>query len=98
MKTLKQEYLLADTLEERRIIAIRAANISWARKHKGFPTKEFLEEFLEASFQYEKHKLQRMKLQHITQKIAKEEELMHVEAEKYWGDKFVALLEALEGI
>jgi hypothetical protein len=95
VKTLKQEYLLADTLEERRIISIRAANISWARKHKTgrFPTKEFLDEFLEPFFQYEKHKLQRIKLQHITQKIAKEEELMHAEAEIYWSKKCVEKLE-----
>jgi hypothetical protein len=93
--TLKQEYLLAETLEERRIISIRAANLSWARKHKAgrFPTKEFLDEFLEPFFQYEKHKLQRMKLQHITQKIAKEEELQHAEAEVYWSKKCIEKLE-----
>lgn len=95
MKILKQEYLLADSLEERRIISIRAANISWAKKSRTgrFPTKEFLDEFLEPFFQYEKHKLQRIKLQHITQKIAKEEELQHVEAEIYWSKKCIEKLE-----
>jgi hypothetical protein len=94
-ESIKQEYLFADTFEERRIIAICAALIAWTMKGERarFPTRKFLNDFLEASFQYEKHKLQRIKLQHITQKIAKEEELQHAEAEVYWSKEFIKQLE-----
>lgn len=95
MKTLKQEYLLSDSLDDRRIISIRAANAAWARKRRTgrFPTKEFLDEFLEPFIQYEKHRLQADKLHHITQKISKEEELVHAEAMVYWSKKCIEKLE-----
>lgn len=95
MKTLKQEYLHAETLEERRIISIRAANLAWAQKHKAgrFPTKQFLDDFLEPFIQYEKHKLQIDKVHHITQKISKDDERMHAEAMVFWANKCIEKLE-----
>lgn len=93
-ETLIREYLHADSLDERRILSICAANMVWALEHAAeqFPTKEFLDEFMEPFIQYEKHKLQRIKLQHITQTIAKGEEQEHAEAETYWAGKCIETL------
>lgn len=91
LHSLKKQYLHAETLDERRVLAILAANVVWGMKRRAsrFPTKEFLDEFLEPFVQYEKHKLQSEKLHHITQKIAKEEEVQHEEAAVYWSKKAV---------
>jgi len=94
-ESIKQQYLFADTFEERRAIAIQAANIAWAMSgEKGrFPTKEFLSEFLEASFQYEKKNFQLDELHHIKQAVEKNREVELDQAKVYWSKEFIKQLE-----
>jgi len=91
---MKQEYLLAETFEERRIIAIRAANALWARKKRQnrFPTKEFYVEFLAPFIQYEERKLQLDEVHHVKQHISKTRERELAEAVVYWSKKCIEKL------
>jgi len=94
-ESIKQEYLFAETFEERRTLAICAANIAWAMsKGKGrFPTKKFLNEFLEASFQYEKKNFQLDELHHIKQHVEKNREIELDQAKVHWSKQFIKQLE-----
>lgn len=94
MKTLKQEYLLAEALQERRIIAIRAANALWARKRRSgrFPSAEFYAEFLEPFIEYEERKLQLDEVHHVKQHISKSRERELAEAVIYLAKKCVEQL------
>jgi hypothetical protein len=94
-ESIKQEYLFAETFEERRTLAFCAVNIAWAMsKGKGrFPTREFINEFLEASFQYEKKHFQLGELHHIKQHVEKNREVELAQGEMYWSKEFIKQLE-----
>jgi hypothetical protein len=98
-ESIKQEYLFAETFEERRVIAICAALIAWAMKgERGrFPTRKFLNDFLEASFQYEKKNFQLDELHHIKQHVEKNREVELDQAMKHWSKEFIKQLEKQSG-
>lgn len=91
LESIIQEYLMAETFEKRRVIAIRAANIAWvlAKKSGRFPTDEFYDEFLEAAFQNEKNNFQLDELHHIKQHVERGRELELDQAKEHWGRKFI---------
>ena len=92
--SLRQEYLLAESIDKRRIIAILGANVAWAHKHKGgrFPTPQFYEEFLEPFIRYEERRLKLDEIHHIKQHISKSRERELAEAVSYWAKKCVERL------
>jgi len=94
-ESIKQEYLFAETFEERRAIAIEAANIAWAMsgERARFPTRAFLNDFLEASFQYEKKNFQLDELHHIKQHVEKNREVELDQAMRHWSKEFIKQLE-----
>jgi hypothetical protein len=94
-ESIKQEYLFAETFEDRRVVAIHAANIAWAMTgaKERFPTRQFLAKFLEASFQYEKKNFQLDELHHIKQHVEKNREIELDQAKVYWSKEFIKQLE-----
>lgn len=94
-ESIKQEYLFADTFEKRRVLAIQAANIAWAMSGKGarFPTQDFLNEFLRASFEYERNNFQLDELHHIKQAVEINREIELDQAKVYWSKEFIKQLE-----
>lgn len=97
-ESLKHEYLFAATFAERRTLAICAANIAWAlTKDIGrFPTREFINEFLNASFQYEKNNFQLDELHHIRQHVEQTRELELDQAKAHWSKRFIQDLEKVD--
>jgi len=94
VSTLKREYLLAETLEDRRMIAILGANAAWVRKGKPgrFPTAAFYKDFLEPFIHYEERKLKLEEIHHVKQHISKSRERELAEAVSYWAKKCVERL------
>ena len=97
-ESLKHAYLFADTFPKRRVLAIQAANIAWALSENGgrFPTEDFLNDFLRASFEYERTNFQLDELHHIKQHMERDRELELDQAKVFYSKEFIKQLEKKE--